>query len=111
MIFPSVIDESKAFADRDVWKMSEVCFAKGIKNIVVKNTIAVSKYVGFSVFFTISIHVTPPAKVTNISLLAKYLPKQVTIARNRAIGAIRVTFSGNVKIMNFKIESSPSPCE
>lgn len=89
--------------------MSDVCFANGIRYIEVKKTTTANKMVGLKVFLTISIHVTPPAKVTNISLFEKYLPKQITIAKNKAIGAIKVTFSGRVKITNLTIASIPSP--
>ncbi|AEI36584.1 hypothetical protein F7308_1660 [Francisella salina] len=44
-------------------------------------------------------------------MFAKYLPKQITIAKNIAIGATRLTFPGIVNITNFIIESIPRPCE
>ena len=111
MILLSVIDDKSARAESDVWNISDVCFARGIRNIKVKNTTPASKNVGFRVFLTISIHVKPPARVTNISLFEKYLPKHTMIARNSEIGATRVTFSGSVKITNFTIASIPRPCE
>ena len=111
MILLSVIDERRALAESDVWKISEVCFDKGVKYIVVKKVITVKNIAGFKAILVISIHVIPPANVTNISLFEKYLPKQIMMARNRAIGATSVTFSGSVKITNLTIASIPSPWE